>query len=146
MRARTFSFSVERFEPATFLRSSRCCLVRVTGRDSQGIGSSLVKAYLTVFTDNIFIWYKNNMNNKLQLLQCNNRLYLNLPLHRMLLMPKISMTIRIDAEVADDLRTLIRDYCGKPLYLKNSEFVTEAIRLHIKNTEQKLLKSEKGKS
>lgn len=45
--------------------------------------------------------------------------------------PKKAITLRLDADLVDAFRALIKDYAGKPYYLSPGSFVTDAITNHL---------------
>lgn len=44
---------------------------------------------------------------------------------------KKTVTLRLPAELVDDLRTFCRDYAGKPHYLSVTTFIENAISDHL---------------
>jgi hypothetical protein len=45
--------------------------------------------------------------------------------------PKKTVTLRLPAELVDELRTFCRDYAGKPHYLSVTTFIEAAISDHL---------------
>jgi len=52
---------------------------------------------------------------------------------------KKAITLRLNAELVDEFKTLVRDEAGKPLFLTNALFVEDAIRAHLKTVRRRLM-------
>ena len=58
--------------------------------------------------------------------------------------PRVSLTVRLPRELADRLRTLAKDYSGKPWYLSVGGIVTDAVTSQIAQLERQIADHEHG--
>lgn len=57
--------------------------------------------------------------------------------------PRVALSVRVRRDLADQLKTLIRDYSGKPHYLAIGAFVEEALTAHIDATLRRIEAAER---
>lgn len=54
------------------------------------------------------------------------------------LRPKKPITLRLDAELVEEMRKFVKDYAGIPLYLTAASFVEQAITEHLVTLRRRL--------
>ena len=59
--------------------------------------------------------------------------------------PRTTLSVRIDTDVAKRARQFVKDYAGKPLYLKMATFIEQAIEAQIEASTRALEGKERGK-
>lgn len=52
--------------------------------------------------------------------------------------PKKTVTLRLPAELVDELRTLCRDWAGKPYYLSVTTFIEAAVSDHLNRLKRQI--------